>query len=74
MDDLTPEELEALRQIARGLSNAEIALETGIDEELVRACTMQVFQKLRLRDRVQAVVYAYEHGIVHAGENGELAL
>ncbi len=35
---------------------------------------MQVLQKLRLRDRVQAVVYAYEHGIVHAGENGELAL
>jgi DNA-binding NarL/FixJ family response regulator len=68
LDVLTERELEVLRQLAKGASNAEIAQEMVIGETTVKTHVSSVLSKLQLRDRVQAVVFAYEHGIVQPGQ------
>ena len=67
LNTLTEREVEVLRLIARGKTNSEIAVELFVGETTVKTHISNLFTKLDFRDRVQAVVYAYESGLIQPG-------
>jgi DNA-binding NarL/FixJ family response regulator len=70
LEDLTERELDVFRLIARGLSNAEIGQELYISDTTVKTHITHILQKLNVRDRVQAVVLAYETGLFDTDARG----
>ncbi|MEU7516467.1 response regulator transcription factor [Streptomyces sp. NPDC042898] len=70
LSTLTPRELEVLEALARGLTNAELAAQFRLSEATVKTHVARILSKLRLRDRAQAVVAAYETGLVTPGSEG----
>jgi DNA-binding NarL/FixJ family response regulator len=68
LDSLTPREREVLRLLGRGLSNTDIAQTLVLSDETVKTHVARIFSKLKLHDRAQAVVLAYETGLIQPGE------
>ncbi len=68
VDELTPRELEVFRLLATGRTNGEIAAELVVGETTIKTHVTRILMKLGVRDRVQAVVLAYETGVVTAGQ------
>jgi DNA-binding NarL/FixJ family response regulator len=69
LEDLSPREVEVLKLLAAGATNAQIADELVVSEATVKTHVSNLLAKLRLRDRIHAVIYAYESGVVRPGAN-----
>jgi DNA-binding NarL/FixJ family response regulator len=67
LDELTPREREVLDLLLQGLSNPEICDRLFISDATAKTHVARILQKLRVRDRVQAVIYAYENGVLRPG-------